>query len=252
LIIYASLYGLFKPGSYRAETVNWQAQCVGQDAIDLFLVVPALIITSILARKNKIAFLLWSGVNFYLIYTFVIYCFDVHFNRLFIVYCIILGLSFYSFLYFLLLQINNAVAKEIYKKNVVKGIAVYFLLISALFCFLWLSEIVPAILNYDIPKGIIETGLITNPIQVIDLSIVLPGFFLVAVFLLTKNSIGILLTPCMLVFCILMDITIGWLIIVMKSTGVESNYIITILMGALASLSIVLLIGYLKNIKYLA
>ena len=133
---------------------------------------------------------------------------------------------------------------------IIKTVAVYFLLISALFYFLWLSEIVPAILNYDIPPGIIETGLFTNPVHVIDLSIVLPAFFLVAVFLITKNSIGILLAPCMLVFCILMDITIGWLIIVMKSRGVEANYFITILMGILALISIVLLIWYLKSVKY--
>lgn len=70
LLIYAGVHGLFLPGFYRAETLNWQAQCIGQDAIDLFLIAPVLIFTSILARQNKTAFLLSSGVNVYLIYTF--------------------------------------------------------------------------------------------------------------------------------------------------------------------------------------
>lgn len=40
------------------------------------------------------AFLVWSGVPLYLIYAYVIYAFDIHFNRLFLVYVAILGLSF--------------------------------------------------------------------------------------------------------------------------------------------------------------
>jgi hypothetical protein len=45
------------------------AQAVGQDMIDLFLIVPSLIVTAIITyKKNKIAMLLWSGAVFYLIY----------------------------------------------------------------------------------------------------------------------------------------------------------------------------------------
>jgi hypothetical protein len=250
LMIYASVVGLITPGFYAAESLNWQAQAAGQDEIDLFLVSPVLIITAMLARKNKTAFLLWGGVNLYLTYTYVIYCFDVHFNNLFIVYCFIFGLSFYSFLYFLVSQINERRAKKIYVKIIIKIIALYFLLIACLFYFIWLSEIIPAIIHHTMPKGIIETGLFTNPIQVIDLSVVLPGFFLTAIFLLKKKSIGLWLAPCMLMFCILMDVTIGWLIIVMKRKGVEADYVITIIMSALGVLSIILLTGYLKAVKY--
>jgi hypothetical protein len=45
-----------------------------------------------------------------------------------------------------------------------------------------------------------------------------------------------------------MDITIGWLIIVMKSKGVEASYFITIVMGVLSLISIILLIFYLKSL----
>jgi hypothetical protein len=175
LIIFAGIAGLITPGFYAAETLNWQAQSVGQDAFDLYFISPVLIITAIPARKKKIAFLLRSGVNFYLIYTYAIYCFDLHFNSLFIVYCLIPGLSFYPLLYFLFSQINEPVVKEIYTKIVMKIIAVYFVIISRLFYFLWLSEIVPAMIHHEIPKGVIETGLFTNPVQVLDMSIVSMG-----------------------------------------------------------------------------
>lgn len=250
LIIFASIYGLLTPAFYFAETLNWQAQSVGQDEINLFLISPALIITAIAGRKNKIAFWLWSGVNLYLIYTYAIYCFDIHFNKLFVIYCLIFGSSFYSFVYFVVSQINEPITNEIYNKIVIKVIAVYFLIISCVFYFLWLSEIIPAIVLHTLPGSIIETGLFTNPVQVIDLSIVLPGFFLTAIFLIRKKSAGLLLLPGVLVFCILMDITIGWLTIVMKMKGVEAGYSITIIMSFLSVLSAVLLVWYLKSLRY--
>jgi len=251
LIIIASISGLSTEGFYSTETLNWQAQSLGQDAIDLFVITPALIITAIfITRKNKTAFFVWSGINIYLIYTFVIYCFDLHFNSLFIVYCLILGLSFYSVLYFLFSQIHKQVEKEIFNKTVVKIIAVYLLIISVLFYFLWLSEIIPAIIHHQTPKSLVETGLLTNPIQVIDLSVILPGLFLIFIFLMQKRPVGLLLLPGALVFCILMDITIGWLIIAMKIKGLEVDYLIAVIMGILAVLNIVLLIWYFRKMKY--
>jgi hypothetical protein len=250
LIITAACVGLFTPDFYSRETPNWIAQAIGQDAIDLFLIAPFLIITSILAAaKNRIAFLLWGGLNLYLIYTFVIYCFDVHFNKLFVIYCIILGLSFYSFLYFLFSLPGTPIKDENYKNSAVKIVAIYFLFIPCIFYFLWLAEIIPAIIGHTAPQSLIETGLITNPVHVLDLSIFLPGIFIIAVLLLKKRSLGLLLAPVILVFFVLMDITIGGLVIAMKIKGIETGYTITLIMSVLAVFSLILLIWYLISIN---
>src|SRR4051812_39204236 len=91
-----STVGFFTPDFYSIETPNWQAQSVGQDMIDLFLMVPCLILSGVLgSRGNKSAISIWGGSVIYLTYTFALYCFDVHFNELFVLYCICLGLSFY-------------------------------------------------------------------------------------------------------------------------------------------------------------
>ena len=56
-----------------------------------------LFIAAYFVNKGSVkAFLVWSGVLLYLIYAYVIYAFDVHFNSLFLVYVAILGLSFYA------------------------------------------------------------------------------------------------------------------------------------------------------------
>lgn len=250
LIIITSASGLLIPGTYFKETMNWTAQSMGQDVIDLLLISPILIITSIFAaKKNKIALTIWGGTNLYLIYTFAIYCFNIHFNRLFIIYCVILGLSFYSFLYFVFLTVHKPVKEFIYNKAVVKITAVYFFAISCLFYFLWLSKIIPTLISHTIPRDLVETGLTTNPVHIIDLAIFLPGFFLVAILLLRKKPLGFLFAPVMLVFSILMDITIGGLIIMMKMTNIETNYSIVLAMGFLALFSIFLLILDFKWIR---
>ena len=250
LIIIVSCVGLSTPGFYSTETLNWQAQSIGQDMIDLFLITPCLLITSILSyRNNRTATMIWGGVVLYLTYTFVTYCFDIHFNKLFVLYCVCLGLSFYSLMYFLFTHHKENSKEYFENKPVVRFIGIYFLIISALFYFLWLSEIIPAIIQNTIPKSIVETGLFTNAVQVIDLSVFLPGIFITGISLLKRISFGLILVPIILTFFVLMDISIGTLAVVMKMKGVESNLVLTVIMGVLALLSLVLLIWYFKSIK---
>src|SRR5688572_10060783 len=89
LISVVSLTGMFVDGFYTKETFNWQIQALGQDEIDLYIIIPVLLVTGInFSKNNQISSQLWAGTLLYLIYTFTIYCFDVHFNHLFPVYCL--------------------------------------------------------------------------------------------------------------------------------------------------------------------
>jgi len=64
-----SYAGVFNESTYAKETISYAAQGIGQDIINLFIVVPILLITSILAyRKSKSGLLIWSGAIFYLAY----------------------------------------------------------------------------------------------------------------------------------------------------------------------------------------
>lgn len=250
LVALTSCIGIFVPDFYHKETLNWQTQSLGQDILNLVLIVPGLIVVTFLTFSNRrIATLLWGGVLLYLVYTFVIYCFDVHFNRLFIAYCLGLGLSFYSFIYFLYTQINERIATDFGNALVIKVIGIYFLVLSTLFYLLWLGEIIPAITNNTTPKSLLDVGLPTNPVHIIDLSVILPGIFTTGIFLLKKKRIGFILAPVILVFFILMDITIGFLIVMMKEKGLPVNLWLTSVMGMLALFSLVLLIGYLRSLN---
>lgn len=251
LVAAASLIGLLDTGMYAQETPNWTAQAIGQDMVNLFLIAPFLLVTAVLVhRKNKGALLLWSGAVFYLVYTYVIYCFAVHFNSLFVVYCLILGLSFYAGLYFLLSQSREPVAIRPGSSAPVRTIGVYLIVVAGLFYLLWLTEIIPAIAARLVPQNVLDTGLPVNPVHALDLSVCLPGLGIIGFLLLRRKPFGLLLAPAALVFCILMDITIGGLVVVMNMRGIESDYSLTIIMSVLAALSTVLLVLYLKAVRW--
>lgn len=248
LVTIASCVGLFTPGFFAAETPNWQAQSTGQDMVDLFLIAPCLLISSILAYKNnRAAMMIWGGVVLYLCYTFTIYCFSIHFNRLFIIYCSALGLSFYSSLYFLFSIKDLPVETNPVKKKIARVFAIYFLFIAVAFYFLWLSEIIPAVIAGSVPESLKETGLFTNAVHVIDLAVFLPGIFLTGILLLKGRSVAFILAPALLAFFVLMDISIGVLIIVMREKGLEGSLAIAAVMGLLALISLVLLAWYFKS-----
>jgi hypothetical protein len=252
LVIFTSAKGIFTPDFYSKETFNWQVQSTGQDIVDLFLIAPALLITSILAsRNNRNAMLLWGGTVLYLTYTFAIFCFNIHFNELFILYCFEFGLSFYSFMFFLLTQNKSQFPEQSKTKFIVKFTGTYFIFVSVIFYLMWLSEIIPAILGRTVPHSLVESGLITNPVHVIDLSVLLPGTFITGILLLKGKKPGIIFAPAILMFFVLMYLTIAFLIVFMENKGLAGDLTVALIICLQAPLSAVILILYLRSIKIL-
>ncbi len=223
-LIIASYSGIFIAETYARNTKSFAVQGIGQDIVNFFIIAPLLFISSILYYKgNKKAMFIWAGLLSYVIYTYVIYCFAQPFNFLFLVYCTILGLSFYSFLYFLLNMTDNPI-KDWYKNEIpIKMISIFFIIIAILFYFVWLSEIIPALINNEIPQSVIDNGVITNPVHVLDLTIFLPALLITAILLLKDNKYGYLLAPILLIFIILMSLAIIGMVIVMLLKDVETD-----------------------------
>ena len=113
-----SYCGVFVADTYKRDAVSMAAQGVGQDAVDLFLVVPLLLISLVLLyRNNKIALYIFAGIVSYILYSFTIYCFGVYFNRLFLLYCLILGVSFYLFI-ITISALNKIDVQNWFKENI--------------------------------------------------------------------------------------------------------------------------------------
>jgi hypothetical protein len=179
LMIITSIRGMSDPDFYAEETQNWRIQCVAQDLFNLSILAPSLLISGILVYRNRLkAGFFWAGSLVCTAYTFVIYAFSVHFNPMFLFYCWILGLSFYTLILFLNeTGFKNLSSPILHRRSA--GIASGFIILaSILFLLLWLKDIVPGIVNDITPPVLIETGLITNPVHALDLSIILPAMFL--------------------------------------------------------------------------
>ena len=247
LVSYA---GIFIESTYARENTLYAAQGIGQDIVNLFIVVPILLIAAFFAwRKSKLGLLVWSGAVFYLAYSYTIYSFGLHFNNLFIEYCLILGLSFYSLIYFVISSLNENVSEWFATKVSTKSTGIFLIVIAVLFYFIWLSEIIPAILINVTPKSIIESGLLINPVHVLDIAICLPALIITGIALIKKKNIGYLLASTMMIFCIFMAIAIAAMVFVMKAKGVEANLSLTAVFGFITLVSSIFLVQYLRKLK---
>lgn len=238
LMTVASLGGLLIPSLYVRESANWAAQAIGQDWMDLLLAVPWLAVTGVLAlRGSPRGLLLLAGGLLYAVYTFVIYALGMHFNAMFLVYCAALGVSFFA-LGGVALSVLDEESTTRHPAKVPARTAGYFLVaIGVLFGVAWLSEIVPAIFWNTVPATIAEAGTPTNPVYVIDLSVILPLHLATGIALLRGRPIGSLLAPVVLAFGVLMALSIAGMMVVMRIRGVEAS------LGVAAGMTVIALMS---------
>nr|WP_300147892.1 hypothetical protein [Propionicimonas sp.] len=204
LVLTTSLLGLFTAWPYAAETANWQLQARGQDLGNLLAVVVLLGGGTTAARGSLRGLLVWSGAQLYLAYAFAIYALAVHFGALFLPYVAVLGLSVYALGFGLRWWeggVRIAPRPLAAETVVLAGIA-------AVFCLLWLGLIVPALLAGTVPSELVETGLVANPVHVLDLALVLPGMLITAVLARRGSAAAQVLVGPWLVFAVLMAASI--------------------------------------------
>jgi hypothetical protein len=219
LSIISSLFGLLHPLPYINETANWALQARGQDLGNLLA---ALLLAYSVANLHKYSlkhYFLWIGSLMYFVYAYLVYALAVHFNFLFLLYVLILSLSLHSLIAGLVLYRphNVPIIKDSFS-------AVVLLLTGSLFALLWLSEIIPSIINNTTPQGLIDTALWVNPIHVIDLSVVLPGFIYTGYQLLLHSPFAAIMAPCWLVFSTLMGSSIVFAMILMAQNNFPNTF----------------------------
>ena len=255
LLFITSIVGIFT-NIYFRETINWQAEAHGQDIFNLLILFPVILVSSIKSKHgNRTAVFVLLGSLIYAVYTFAIYCFAVHFNEMFIVYCSVFGLSIYSLIYFAItfdvrlmndwFRINN-----IQKEGRQNKILIYFLFaVSFFFFLLWMEQILPATFNGETPKSLIESGILTNPVHVLDLSFVLPAIFVSALLLKRNRPLGYLLAPSFLIFTLMIFVMLAVLMIILVLKGLEGNIILSIFFLVIAILCLLIFNGFINQIK---
>lgn len=249
LIAICSSIGIWDQKLYLKETLDWMSQCIGQDISNLLVISPLLLISSFYASKgNRIGKIIWIGAMINNIYSYVIYCYAVHFNFLFHVYCLILGLTIFSVLNFFIKNINTDFSKWFSEKSPTKLIGGFLFLIALMFFFLWLSDSLPSVLTNTVPESIINDILLTNPVQALDFPFYLPLMFISSIMLIKNKPLGYLLAPMMMVFAILTNVNIISLTVVTLQKTSSNNISMIIGFSIFALICIGFLCFFLKNI----
>jgi hypothetical protein len=234
LLALASFVGIMHNEIYAGASINWATQTIVQDWFDLVVLAPFLFITAILLPKVsyrvKVA---WLGAVSYTFYTFVIYAFSVRFNMLFPVYCLVLGLCFYSLMVFFAGTNMRFSDLPIFRSWLQKASAAFLMVFGVLFYGLWLLEVGTAIAQNTLPTSLKEADLYTNPVHVLDLSIVLPAFFIIGWQFLRDRGKAAYLAPAALIFSFLMSMTIASITFGIYLKGLSDSYMLAVVFAAI-------------------
>jgi hypothetical protein len=242
----ASLAGLFASSPYALETENWKLQAQAQDIGNLIGVL-VLIVSAVMARKGSFrAYLVWLGMLFYFLYAYIIYAVAVHFNSLFLVYVAVLGLTLFTIIAALSRGLVNLSVPDLSARR----FAGYTLIgVGVLFGLLWLSELVPALISGKVPQSLQDAGLWVDPVHVLDLSTVLPGFIATGYLAIKKRGTGLYFTAPWLAFSALMGASIVAAMILMSARGLVDTQAPLIMVSTVVLLSLAALVVFLRKVQ---
>lgn len=249
---FESIYGesvtLYGHGLYAKDSVSVAAQEEGQDAVTLFLGIPLLVYSFSIWRRGTLkGKLLLSGMFGYFLYTYASMAFLTTYNRMFLVYVALFSLSLYGFV-LSIMDINpNYLMASTGEKLPRKFIGSMLTLISILLLVMWSSRIVPSMDGSTPPIGLEHYT--TLVIQVLDLGIIIPAMFLVAVLLIRKNVFGTLFASVFIIKAAMLITAIEAMSLRMIMVGAHVKMVEIGIFALFGILTYTCLFLLLKNIK---
>ena len=94
-----------------------------------------------------------------------------------------------------------------------------------------------------------EAGLLTNPVHVLDLSLLLPGLMLSGISLLRRRPLGLALSPILLGFAALMVSAIGGMVLVMALRGMAVQWTLAVVFAVVAAAAFAVLAKLLTSVR---
>jgi hypothetical protein len=208
------------------------AQGVGQDWVTLLVGVPSLLLSLVaLRRGSRMGMLIFGGALFYFLYSFLIYAFGLHFNRLFLLYCAVLGMSLYAFVLYLVGMSRVPVATW-FVGAPVRLVAGYLVVVALLFYGLWLSSVLPAVARDTVPADVRDYALLVNPVHVIDMAVALPGLLVAAAMIRKHRDLGYVLASVALIFMMLLCLALAGMVVLVVHRGISEDFTVAIVFAA--------------------
>jgi hypothetical protein len=236
--IYADLTPVFLP------------QALAQDIVNLAVAAPALLILAWLAFRGSLrAYLLWLGVLAFTVYNYVIYALSIPFGPLFLLWVAVLGLCLFALIGGVLAVDHDQAAESFANRRAVVVVACSLIVVAVLFCLLWLSEDVPALLAGNVPQSVRDMAVPTNPVHVLDLAFFLPAVLVTGVQLLRRKAFAFTVAPAFIVFLMLTGLPILVTPVVQTVRGEPAAWGVFVPIGVLTVAMIGLLTWLLLSMR---
>ena len=223
-------------------------QALAQDLVNLLVVSPAMIILAVLAlRGSSRAYLLWLGTLLFTAYNYVIYSVGIPFGPLFLLWVGVLGMSIFALLGGIACIDRDELLVTYRSARAAKVSGWALIVIALLFGALWLSEDVPALLSGTTPQSLVDQGMITNPVHVLDLGFFLPAVIVVSVLWLRGNLRAATVAPSFVVFLLVTGVPIIVTPIVQALRGEAAAWAVVVPIGTVTVVSLLLLVWLLRS-----
>lgn len=221
LSVVASLLGLVRDGHYiesGSELLRLQAQ----DAVILVLGVPVLAVGLWLSLRGSLrGRLLWLGSLAFMAYMWTHYAFVVAYNDFFLGYVALFALSVFTLLSGVLTTDPSRSYDALHDEISARLYVAFLGLAAAGLAFMWLFDIVPALLADELPSGIAQFGPEAAHTYVIDLGILVPSLAITALWLHRRRAWGYVCTGVLLVFAALVAPTLTAITVLDIQEGIE-------------------------------
>lgn len=251
-IFYTSIFNqeveLYGTGIYRNDSISVVAQGLASDLITMIFGIPMLMVSLYLFRKDLfIGKLLLLGTVGYFLYTYISYSFLWFYNPLFLIYVSLMSLSFFSFILILRTIDINSIKSNFKESLPRKFLGRFQISISIFLSFLWISMLLPTIIEGSVPEQIEHYT--TFVIQALDLGFIVPLGIISGYLLLNDKDLGYLLSSVLMIKSLTMLLAIDAMIVGMLISGVAVSLIEII---GFSVISLIAFYGFyilIKNIK---
>lgn len=235
-------------GLYSDDSISIVAQGTAQDIVTLALGIPLLILSLCMSLKGSLkGRLLLTGTLGYFLYTYISYVFLWMYNPMFIVYVILMSVSFFAFTLSLMSVDINNLSLSFNKKLPVKFLGGFQIIFAAALCLLWMGKIIPTITNGTVPIGLEHYT--TLVIQGLDLGFIVPIALLSGVLLIKRKPFGYLLSSVIIMKFFTMGAAITAMITGQYLLGVAMSTIEIIMFPIFSLFILYCMILLLKNIN---
>lgn len=225
VFFYESIRGqmveIYGKGVYRHMSSDVALQGIAQDYVTLFIAIPLLLLSFFYTKKQSLkAKLVLSGVLLYFTLTYLFYVAIALYNELFLVASLTLFVSLFSFILNMMSFDFQHIKTRFKPQASMKLASLFLILIAIMMALLWLSVIVPPMLDGSFyPKVLYHYS--TLIVQGYDFGIFLPLAVISGVLGFKKNEYAYVLVPTYWVFLSLLMLALVSKIIFMAQAGVN-------------------------------